>query len=107
MAFEVPVVVVLLVLLGFVDIAALRKGRPYVIVGAFVIGMVLTPPDMFSQTLLAVPICLLFEAGLLVAGLLGRRTARSRRGLGSRLTDLRRCGVEIWLHFCFPVATLC
>lgn len=76
-AFEVPVVVVLLVLLGFVDMAALRKGRPYVIVGAFVIGMVLTPPDMFSQTLLAVPICLLFEAGLLVAGLLGRRTARS------------------------------
>ena len=54
----------------------LRKGRPYVIVGAFVIGMVLTPPDMFSQTLLAVPIWLLFEAGLLVASLLSRRAAR-------------------------------
>ena len=71
-AFEVPVIVVLLVLLGFVDIATLRKGRPYVIVGAFVVGMLLTPPDMFSQTLLAVPIWLLFEIGLLVASLLGQ-----------------------------------
>jgi sec-independent protein translocase protein TatC len=74
-AFEVPVVVVLLVLLGFVDVPALRQARPYVIVGAFVIGMLLTPPDMFSQTLLAVPICLLFEAGLQVSALLARRAA--------------------------------
>jgi sec-independent protein translocase protein TatC len=74
-AFEVPVIVVLLVLVGFVDVAALRHARPYVIVGAFVVGMVLTPPDMFSQTLLAVPICLLYEIGLRVADLLGRRVA--------------------------------
>lgn len=74
-AFEVPVVVVLLVQLGFVDIATLRKGRPYVIVGAFVIGMVLTPPDIFSQTILAVPMCLLFEVGLVVASLLTKRAA--------------------------------
>ena len=74
-AFEVPVVVVLLVLLGFVDVPTLRQTRPYVIVGAFVIGMLLTPPDMFSQTLLAVPICLLFEAGLQVSALLARRAA--------------------------------
>ena len=74
-AFEVPVVVVLMVLLGFVDVPTLRQARPYVIVGAFVIGMLLTPPDMFSQTLLAVPICLLFEAGLQVSALLARRGA--------------------------------
>ncbi len=75
-AFEVPVVVVLLVSTGFVDIAALRKGRPYVIVGAFVVGMLLTPPDVFSQTILAVPVWLLFELGLLVASLLTTRKAR-------------------------------
>jgi sec-independent protein translocase protein TatC len=74
-AFEVPVIVVLLVLVGFVDAATLRQARPYVIVGAFVVGMLLTPPDMFSQTLLAVPICLLFEIGLQVAYVLGRRAA--------------------------------
>ena len=72
-AFEVPVIVVLLVLVGFVDVATLRQARPYVVVGAFLVGMLLTPPDMFSQTLLALPICLLFEIGLWVAGLLGRR----------------------------------
>lgn len=75
-AFEVPVIVVLLVSLGFVDIATLRKGRPYVIVGAFIVGMLLTPPDVFSQTILAVPVWLLFELGLLVASVLSRREAR-------------------------------
>ncbi len=75
-AFEVPVIVVLLVSLGFADIATLRKGRPYVIVGAFVVGMLLTPPDVFSQTILAVPVWLLFEIGLVVAGLLAKRAAR-------------------------------
>jgi sec-independent protein translocase protein TatC len=77
MAFEVPVIVVLLVLVGFVDVATLRRARPYVVVGAFVVGMVLTPPDMFSQTLLALPICLLFEIGVWVAALLGRRLTLS------------------------------
>ncbi|MFZ5492894.1 MAG: twin-arginine translocase subunit TatC [Pseudomonadota bacterium] len=76
-AFEVPVIVVLLVLVGFVDVATLRRARPYVVVGAFVVGMVLTPPDMFSQTLLALPICLLFEIGVWVAALLGRRLTLS------------------------------
>lgn len=76
MAFEVPVIVVLLVSLGFVDIPTLRKGRPYVIVGAFVVGMLLTPPDVFSQTILAVPVWLLFELGLLVAHVLARRAQR-------------------------------
>jgi len=63
-AFEVPVVTVLLVMTGMTTQAALREKRPYVIVGAFVLGMLLTPPDVISQTLLAVPVWLLFEVGL-------------------------------------------
>ncbi|MOA68515.1 Sec-independent protein translocase protein TatC [compost metagenome] len=50
---------------GVTDVATLRKSRPYVIVGCFVVGMLLTPPDVFSQTLLAVPMWILFEVGLL------------------------------------------
>ena len=67
-AFEVPVVTVLLVWTGMTTQASLREKRPYVIVGAFVIGMLLTPPDIISQTLLAVPVWLLFELGLYFSG---------------------------------------
>jgi sec-independent protein translocase protein TatC len=63
-AFEVPVAVVLLMWTGVVSPQALKDKRPYIIVGAFVIGMVLTPPDIISQTLLAVPMWLLFEIGV-------------------------------------------
>lgn len=66
-AFEVPVAVVLLVWTGAVSPAALRGKRAYIIVGAFVIGMLLTPPDIISQTLLAVPMWLLFEVGVFLA----------------------------------------
>ncbi|WP_372715538.1 twin-arginine translocase subunit TatC [Immundisolibacter sp.] len=76
LAFEVPVVVVLLVLLGFVSTASLRRARPYVIVGAFVVGMLLTPPDVFSQTILAVPVWVLFELGLIVARVLEKNAVR-------------------------------
>ena len=72
-AFEIPVATFLLIWIGIVDIETLRKGRPYVVVGCFAVGMVLTPPDVFSQTLLAVPMWMLFEAGLLCAGLVKRR----------------------------------
>lgn len=65
--FEVPVVVIVLVRLGVVSLAKLRSIRPYVIVGAFVIGAIFTPPDVVSQLLLAVPLWLLYELGLLVA----------------------------------------
>lgn len=64
-AFEIPVATFLVIWVGIVDVDALRRARPYVIVGCFVVGMVLTPPDIFSQTLLAIPMWLLFEAGLL------------------------------------------
>jgi len=67
-AFEVPVITVLLVWTGMVTQDGLREKRPYVIVGAFVIGMLLTPPDVISQTLLAVPVWLLFELGLYFSG---------------------------------------
>jgi sec-independent protein translocase protein TatC len=70
--FEVPVVVVLLVKVGFVSVAKLRDIRPYVIVGAFVIGAIFTPPDMVSQIMLAVPLWLLYELGILVASLITR-----------------------------------
>ncbi len=67
LAFEVPVATYLLVRAGAVEAEALARGRPYVIVGAFVVGMLLTPPDVLSQTLLAVPMWLLFELGLWLA----------------------------------------
>lgn len=65
--FEVPVAIILLCWSGVTTPESLREKRPYIIVGAFVIGMLLTPPDMFSQTLLALPMCLLFEVGLIVS----------------------------------------
>jgi sec-independent protein translocase protein TatC len=65
--FEVPVVVVVLVRMGIVTLAKLREIRPYVIVGAFVIAAVVTPPDVLSQLLLAIPMTLLYELGLLIA----------------------------------------
>lgn len=73
--FEVPVVVVVLVRIGIVELATLKQWRPYVIVGAFVIGAIFTPPDVVSQLMLAIPLCLLFELGLLVARFTGSRGA--------------------------------
>lgn len=73
-AFEIPVAVVLLVWIGVVDVKYLKKIRPYVIIGCFVVGMILTPPDIFSQTLLAIPMWLLFEVGILFGGLIRKRS---------------------------------
>ncbi len=69
LAFEVPIVTIVLIWGGITTPQQLKAKRPYVIVGAFVIGMVLTPPDMISQTLLAVPMWLLFELGLVLSRL--------------------------------------
>ena len=63
-AFEVPIATILLVWTGMTTPDSLAEKRPYIIVGAFIIGMLLTPPDVISQTLLALPMWLLFEAGL-------------------------------------------
>ena len=65
--FEVPVIVIVLARFGIVPLEKMRAARPYVIVGAFVVPAVVTPPDVISQVMLAVPLCLLFEVGLLVA----------------------------------------
>ncbi|MGL4713816.1 MAG: twin-arginine translocase subunit TatC, partial [Shewanella sp.] len=67
LSFEIPIAVVLLCWAGVTTPADLRKQRPYVVVGAFVVGMLLTPPDVISQTMLAVPMLILFEGGLLAA----------------------------------------
>lgn len=74
MTFEVPVVVVVVVRMGLVTVEKLKSVRPYVIVGAFIIAAVVTPPDIMSQLFLAVPLCLLFEIGLLVAPIFARAT---------------------------------
>ena len=65
--FEVPVVVIVLVRMRIVELATLISWRPYVIVGAFVIGAIFTPPDVVSQLMLAIPLCLLYELGMLLA----------------------------------------
>lgn len=72
--FEVPVVVVILVRMGIVSIAKLKEIRSYVVVGAFVIAAIVTPPDVVSQLALAIPMCLLYELGLLLAPVFVRAT---------------------------------
>jgi sec-independent protein translocase protein TatC len=71
--FEVPIVVIALALSGMVEIEKFKEARPYVIVGAFVIGAIFTPPDVVSQIMLAVPLWLLYELGVIVAGWLVKR----------------------------------
>ena len=73
--FEVPIAVILCVKVGFVTVAKLREIRPYVIVGAFIVAAVVTPPDVMSQLLLAVPLCVLYEAGIIVAAIMTRNSA--------------------------------
>lgn len=65
--FQVPLLCLVLVRFKLITVHALKRARPYVIVAAFIIGMLLTPPDVLSQIMLAVPICLLYEGGLLMA----------------------------------------
>jgi len=67
LTFETPVVVVVLVRMGVISLEKLKGMRPYVIVGAFVIGAIFTPPDVISQCLLAIPLWILFELGLFIA----------------------------------------
>ncbi|NOQ63845.1 MAG: twin-arginine translocase subunit TatC [Methyloprofundus sp.] len=80
MAFEVPIVTIVLVWAGIFTPQQLAEKRPYIIVGAFIVGMFLTPPDAISQTLLAVPIWLLFESGLLFSRLFVKKQGQKRIG---------------------------
>ena len=84
-AFEVPVATFLLVAIGVTTPDDLVKKRPYIIVGAFVIGMVLTPPDIISQTLLAVPMWILFEIGVVL----------SRRFLANKIAETEETGLQV------------
>lgn len=77
LTFEVPVVVVVLVRMGVISVEKLKEVRRYVIVGAFAIAAAVTPPDLFSMLFLAVPLCLLYEIGLLVAPMFVRLTRAS------------------------------
>ncbi|MDY7577759.1 twin-arginine translocase subunit TatC [Herbaspirillum sp. RTI4] len=74
LTFEVPIVVIVLVRMGIVSVEKLKQIRPYAVVGAFVIAAVVTPPDIMSQLMLAVPLCLLYEVGLLVAPIFAKAT---------------------------------
>jgi sec-independent protein translocase protein TatC len=92
LVFEIPVATVLLVRAGIVERDKLKELRPYVIVSCFVVGGLLTPPDVVSQSLLAVPMWLLYETGVLVSGLLRRRDEEAQSHTikpppGQSLTD--------------------
>lgn len=80
-AFEVPVAVIILMYAGITSVETLRAIRPYVIVASFIIGMLLTPPDVLSQILLAVPMCLLYELGIVLGDYL------MKKNHGSELTQ--------------------
>lgn len=81
-AFEVPIATILLVSMGATTPEKLARKRPYVIVGTFVIGMILTPPDIISQTLLALPMWILFEIGLVLSRMMEKRKAAQRAAEG-------------------------
>ncbi len=87
--FEMPVIVIVLVRVGVVSIAKLKEIRPYVIVGAFVVGAVFTPPDVLSQVMLAVPLCLLYELGIILAGFMSKRAGESGDGRSPVDTGMR------------------
>jgi len=78
LAFQVPVATIVLVVLGITTTETLAKARGYVIVGAFLGAMLITPPDMISQTLLAIPVLLLYELGIIMARIMVRRTDEAK-----------------------------
>lgn len=85
--FEVPVVVIVLVKMGLVSIEKLREWRPYVIVGAFVVGAIFTPPDVISQFMMAVPMWLLFELGVFLAGFISQPVPVEPPSLANDVSD--------------------
>lgn len=81
LSFEIPVAIILMCWTGVTDAESLRAKRPHVIVGVFVIGMLLTPPDVISQTLLAIPMWFLFELGVIVGGLYANKKDKQEQEL--------------------------
>lgn len=84
--FEVPVIVIVLVKVGLVSVEKLREIRPYVVVGAFIVGAIFTPPDVLSQFMLAVPLWLLYELGIILASIIVRPTPEGQSDY-KRLSD--------------------
>ncbi len=82
LAFQVPVATIVLVVLGITTTTTLAKARGYVVVGAFLVAMLITPPDMISQTLLAIPVLLLYELGIIMARIMVRRTDEAKETSG-------------------------
>ena len=80
LAFEVPIITLVVILAELTTVQSLSKKRPYVIVFAFILGMILTPPDVISQILLAIPIWLLFESGLVLAKIITRNKNKKKPG---------------------------
>ena len=78
--FEVPVVVVVLVMSGIISVEKLREIRPYVIVGAFVVAAIVTPPDVVSQLMLAIPLCILYELGIFISQFIEKRKPAAEGG---------------------------
>ena len=87
LAFEVPVATVLLVKVGATTPESLAAKRPYIIVGAFAVGMLMTPPDIFSQTLLAIPVWILFEAGLYFSRMVKRKDDQEKNSSEGELEE--------------------
>ena len=87
LAFEVPVATVLLVKVGATTPESLATKRPYIIVGAFAVGMLMTPPDIFSQTLLAIPVWILFEAGLYFSRMVKRKDDQEENSSEGKLEE--------------------
>jgi sec-independent protein translocase protein TatC len=82
-AFEIPIAIILMCWTGITSPNNLRKKRPYVVVGAFVVGMLLTPPDIISQSMLAIPMLLLFELGIIIASLNYKEEDEAEQGINS------------------------
>jgi sec-independent protein translocase protein TatC len=78
--FEIPIIVIVLVRMGIVEVEKLRAARPYVIVGAFIVAAIVTPPDVISQIMLALPMCLLYEAGLFFGRFVAARAKQAQEG---------------------------
>ena len=97
LAFEVPVATVLMVKMGVTTTTSLAAKRPYIIVGAFVVGMLLTPPDLFSQTMLAIPVWILFEIGLYVSKAVNPRASEDPSDISDDEleAELERAAAEI------------
>ncbi|TVS12658.1 MAG: twin-arginine translocase subunit TatC [Wenzhouxiangella sp.] len=87
LAFQVPVATIVVVALGLTTPDSLAKARGYVVVGAFLVAMLITPPDMISQTLLALPVLVLYELGIFMSRIMLRRTVEAKAASGDESAD--------------------